>query len=448
MFAQDALNLPVRAVRTTLLVAVGLAAGQVHFSAGAAAAPPAGRPSSPTPAAAVALPVRHDPPAGPGAMAPNLTVVQDGAGQDGAGQDGAARDGIVLTWLEPKDSTKAQFRLRLARFHQGKWSAPQDLAQGPDFFTNWADLPALAITADGFWLAHWLHRLGSNTYAYGIRLTGSRDFGRTWQQLGLLHDDASPTEHGFVSYVPLPDGSIQVFWLDGRNTASTDGSMELRTRRLSATAAATATAPPPVSTLLDARVCDCCATDAALTSDGPILVYRDRSASEVRDISVIRAEPHGWSEPQTLHHDGWVIPGCPVNGPAIAAWGRRVAVAWFTGANDRAQVQVASSADAGKTFGAPLLIDGENPLGRVDVVLDPRGRTIVSWLGRQGENAEIRWRVVDQQGQLGPVQVVASTTTQRTAGVPRLLQVGDQLAWAWVEPTQPTMLRFALSSLP
>ena len=36
---------------------------------------------------------------------------------------------------------------------------------------------------------------------------------------------------------------------------------------------------------LDDRVCECCSTSAAMTANGPVIVYRDRSADEVRDIA-------------------------------------------------------------------------------------------------------------------------------------------------------------------
>ena len=66
-----------------------------------------------------------------------------------------------------------------------------------------------------------------------------------------------------------------------------------------------------------------------------------------------------WQASRAVADDGWVIEGCPVNGPAIAADGADVAVAWFTGADDRARVQVAWSGDAGAEFASPVLIDGE-----------------------------------------------------------------------------------------
>ncbi len=39
---------------------------------------------------------------------------------------------------------------------------------------------------------------------------------------------------------------------------------------------------------LDNRVCDCCQTSTAITANGPIVVYRDRSDEEIRDISIVR----------------------------------------------------------------------------------------------------------------------------------------------------------------
>jgi hypothetical protein len=47
----------------------------------------------------------------------------------------------------------------------------------------------------------------------------------------------------------------------------------------------------------------------------------------------------------------------------LAGAGDLVAVAWFTAAADRAQVQVAFSTDAGRTLGQPLRVDEGSPLG-------------------------------------------------------------------------------------
>lgn len=175
--------------------------------------------------------------------------------------------------------------------------------------------------------------------------------------------------------------------------------------------------------------CECCQTDAAMTTGGAIVVYRDRTEAEIRDISFVRRDDDGWTRPEPVHSDGWVVPGCPVNGPAVAAGGpqgRQVAVAWFTASGNRPRVQVAFSADAGAHFETPVAIDAESPVGRVDVALDDAGDAIVTWLGGvDASNAAVRLIRVPFPSAIGsanPGGSAASTplTIARTT-VPRLL---------------------------
>jgi hypothetical protein len=213
------------------------------------------------------------------------------------------------------------------------------------------------------------------------------------------------------------------------------------------------TGPTGPETLLDARSCECCQTDAALTSSGPVVVYRDRSELEIRDIYVTRWTAEGWTEGVAVHDDGWEIAGCPVNGPAVAALGQRVVVAWFTGAGGAPRVYAAFSADGGASFGAPIRVDGDDPTGRVDVVLRPDGRALVSWIERTGgEAAEIRLVTVTEKGSGDPI-VVASSSASRSSGFPRLVEApwdANHLVMAWTEilPDDSTRVRVARVELP
>jgi len=72
-----------------------------------------------------------------------------------------------------------------------------------------------------------------------------------------------------------------------------------------------------------------------MTSGGPIVAYRDRSPTEVRDILVARMEKGKWTEPKAIAEEGWVFPACPVNGPSLSARGRNVAAAWTLEAGRR-----------------------------------------------------------------------------------------------------------------
>jgi hypothetical protein len=210
--------------------------------------------------------------------------------------------------------------------------------------------------------------------------------------------------------------------------------------------------------LLDASVCDCCQTGMARTSDGIVVAYRDRTEDEVRDIYAVRRVDGEWTEPRLVHDDGWVIPGCPVNGPSIDARGRDVAVAWFTGAPldaaaDRQQVRQAGSdgrvlaafsSDAGATFGEPIRVDDGGAMGRVDLVMHDDGTALVSWVERVEGVAEIRVRPVSPDG-AGPVTAITSTAAERSSGFPRMVRWEDRVFFAWTEAGDEPKIRTAVT---
>jgi hypothetical protein len=180
-----------------------------------------------------------------------------------------------------------------------------------------------------------------------------------------------------------------------------------------------------------------------MTSGGAVVAYRDRSGGEVRDVVVVRRNADRWTAPKLVAAEGWEIAGCPVNGPAIAARGRRVAVAWYTQGGNRPRVQVAFSQDAGVSFGAPVAVDANGPLGRVDVVLDENGDALVLWVASEGKAAAIRLARVSPAGRLGPARTVSATETSRSSGFPRIERTGGTLVLAWVEPGEPFRIRAA-----
>jgi thiol-disulfide isomerase/thioredoxin len=383
-----------------------------------------------------------DPPAGPGAMAPNLVV------------SGTAE--LLLTWLEPEKTAEgkpAAHQLRFSRLKEGAWSAPATIVRGEALVANWADFPSVARGADGGLVAHWAERSAASPYAYDVILGRSTDAGRSWRRIGPAHDDKTQTEHGFVSL--LEDGAgVRAFWLDGRETAGAEGhdshgagAMTLRTAVLGKSLGN--------GELLDKRVCDCCGTAAAMTSEGPVVVYRNRDENEVRDIFILRRTRKGWSQPRPVHADGWRVPGCPVNGPSVAARGRQVAVAWYTYAEDRPRVRLAFSNDAGATFGAPLEVDGPTggraPLGRVDVALEEDGAALVSWLASQREEASLLVRRLTADGRKGQELLATKTGADRQSGFPRMERMGDALYFAWTvagTPSQVRALRLPVTSVP
>jgi hypothetical protein len=240
-----------------------------------------------------------------------------------------------------------------------------------------------------------------------------------------------------VSLLPRPGGGLDVIWLDGR--AMHDGSGQ--TALMRATFDQDFALGPEER--LDPRTCDCCQTGAVAVGEAGVVVYRDRTEGELRDISVVRLGAGRAEPPTELSRDGWEMNGCPVNGPAVGASGRDVAVAWFTGAKGQSLVRVAFSSDGGVTFGVPLSVSDARPLGRVDVVALPGGQAVVSWLERVGEEAELRLQRFGLRGAEGPALTVATTSIARQSGFPRLERTGRELVVAWTEVGEPPRMRTA-----
>lgn len=356
-------------------------------------------------------------PAPPGSSSPQMTTTNDGR--------------AVLSWLEAADSGRHRFRFSVRE--RGAWSEPVTIAEEERVFANWADVPALAILRDGTWLASWLSSTGRGSY--DVKLSFSKDGGRTWSAGVTPHRDGTKTEHGFVSFAPSPGGGASMIWLDGRDyakyAAAEHHGPEMMKAEMSLRSAIVSDGHVSNEVVVDARVCDCCPTALTATAKGLVAAYRDRSPSEVRDIYVARYENGRWLPGRPVHDDNWQIAACPVNGPALASRGDRVAIAWFTAARDQGRVYMSFSTDAGASFGAPVRIDDGNPEGRVDVVMLDDSSAVVAWIERIDAGAELRMRRVTADGDKGPATRVATITSDRTSGYPRLVVAGRELVFAW-----------------
>ena len=368
-------------------------------------------------------------PAPAGAGEPRLTV--------GPGR------ALAMSWLEPRPS--GGHRLRWA-LRKREWSRPVTIAEGDSFFVNWADFPSVRWLGGNRWAAHWLWRIGDDTYAYQVRISFSEDGGRTWQKPIVPHRDGTATEHGFVTLVP-EQGGVRAFWLDGRNFVghredeNPGPEMTLRTARVTPDGAMRDESE------LDGRACDCCPTAAAATSDGVLVAYRDRSSHEIRDIALVRHERDGWSSPVPLHADAWTIAGCPVNGPALDSDRDRVAIAWFTAAADTPRVLAAWSSDGGRRFSAPIRVDDGNPLGRSGITLLPDGGALVTWLESGKDQARILGRLLGAGGDRSASFTIARTSTARASGFPQIIRVGNRVFFAWTEAGAPSQVRLAQARL-
>ena len=347
------------------------------------------------------------------------------------------KNGLVyLSWIE---KTKEKNVLKFSVLNNDTWSEPDTITSGNNWFVNWADYPMLAADGAGNMIAHILEKSENGKYTYDVKLSTSADSGRSWSPTNILHDDGKKAEHGFVSLMPY-ENQFFVSWLDGRNTVSEkvdttahheghNGAMSLRAAIVNKEGIKAA------EWELDNRVCDCCQTSVALTANGPVVVYRDRSEEEIRDISIVRFVNGKWTEPKTIFPDQWKIAGCPVNGPRIAAEGNNLVIAWFSSPDKKAQANIIFSGDGGASFNKPIRIDEENALGRVDVVMLDEKSAMVSWM----EGAVIKAVKVYKDGKKDGALIVASSSESRSSGFPQMTKSGNNLIFAWTDDKNKTI---------
>jgi hypothetical protein len=316
--------------------------------------------------------------------------------------------GFDVSWVDRGAKT-----FNLAHFDGKTWSKAELIAHG-DMLDNKADYPSIAVSGRNVF-AQWRERAGEGRV---VRLARSADGGATWSAPVTPHP-IMPREFGFVSMLPLADGTARMAWLDGRRKGET----ELR----AATMTAAGTLGP--ESVVDSRVCDCCQTSMAMTSRGPQLVYRDRSAKEERDIAV--AAPVADAPSALVHGDGWHLTGCPVNGPRIDARGAHTAVAWYTAADGKPAVNLAFSRDGGATFNAPIRVDAGHPAGRVDLVLLDDSSAVVTWVETAGQGAQIVARRVKDDGSLDTPLLLGSGASPASIGFPRIAFSKENILAAW-----------------
>ena len=341
---------------------------------------------------------------------------------------------LLMSWIQNKDSIAS---LKYSKFNGINWTAPTEIISGSDWFVNWADFPAIADN-NGSILTNILKKSAEGTYTYDIHLQLYSKQKNTWKNNILLNQDGIKSEHGFVSMLPYNNDSFFVTWLDGRTLVGVPKENEQMTLR-----AAFIDAEGEISNdiLLDDKTCECCNTAATMTSNGPIVAYRDRSDTEIRDISIVRFVNGNWTAPKNVYQDHWEIPGCPVNGPAIDSFNDAVALAWFTAENDNPRIQVSFSENQGETFGLQYRVDNGNAIGRVDVVMIDQNNAVVSWMEPDGIDTLIQILKVSSNGEKNIPITITKTRSERSSGFPQLELVGDRLyvAWTSLEDKKPAI---------
>ncbi len=265
-----------------------------------------------------------------------------------------------------------------------------------------------------------------------LRHVSSDDGGRTWTPPASVTDDSVFGSHNFHSLYAGPDGTVYVAWLDGRHgrsatyvASSTDGGRSWS----------------PNVRVAQGESCPCCRTAIAAGSDGTVyLAWRAVLPGSVRDVVVSRSDDRGltWSEPVTVHDDGWVFDGCPHAGPSLQVGADgRLHVAWWTGREGAAGVRYAQSADGARTFAPPVDIgvaDFSRP-AHAQVALGADDRVVVAWDDGTLRTPRVTVRASRDGGRtFGPPVPVSEEG--RAATFPVLAVDGRHVSVAWSEQSR------------
>ena len=340
---------------------------------------------------------------------------------------------LFISWTE--QVLDSNF-LYVTKLEGGSWSNKKLITKGTDWFVNWADFPSISYNNLSYSIFSFhLQKSSEETFSYDVNYhINSKE---TWKDMNKIHDDNTFSEHGFVSSIPYKDG-FMVSWLDGRNTygvgdhGHAKGAMTIRSAVLDFNGNIVS------QNVIDEKVCECCQTSMAISGDIPIVVYRDRSEGEIRDIYYSRYIDSNWTEPHPIHNDGWEINGCPVNGPNVDSYGDNVVVSWFSASNGRPKVNLKFSTDNGRTFGDKILIDevDNSPLGRVDIELISETEAIISWLSTVDGKGKLLIRKIKTNGEIGLIKVVDEISTERSTGFPQIEKFNDDVYISWTDNSE------------
>lgn len=344
-----------------------------------------------------------------------------GAGSLQAHWAATADDGVLLSWLEKGHD--GSLSLRYATWHGGKWSEARTVIANRPFFRQPAESPSVLAFRNGSLLAEWVELPDRSADTENLYVSASKA-GIKWTTPAIAHRDRSPVQHALASMIDSGEHEASIVWLEALKGEDAPSALK-RT-------VVDSVGRVVKEETLDADVCTCCPTSIVRTQKGLLVAYRDHTAQDIRDIAVIRFEKDRWQPSRILNSDNWKINACPVNGAAAAVVGDRVAIAWYTDAQNSPRTQVAFSNDGGANFTKPVRVSTGNSLGHVSVALEDQNIALVSWLeeGKGSEAVELLVRRVSPLGSPGPV-TKAAQGSRSSIGYPRLLHAGGVTWIAW-----------------
>jgi hypothetical protein len=307
---------------------------------------------------------------------------------------------ISLAWMEEDKDIRV---VLYARIEKSKESigAPVKVNQPTESPYMRQEAPALTVVRDEVFLTWALTHpklTPDKPFSNELRLSRSRDGGKTFLPSILVNDDEQVIGHSFDSIHVAPDGVLHMAWIDGREGKKEPGTFVTRSTDRGRTVAK--------NFKVDEDTCVCCRTSLTTGPDGTLyLAWRKILPGEIRETVVARSTDGGstFSSPVIVGHDRWVFPGCP-HRPASIGTDRfgRLYVVWYTeGVDETPTVFLAYSDDRGATFSPKQKLNvskGTFP-DHPQMAVDPEGRIVIAWEEQSPVRREVVMSVSLDRGQ-------------------------------------------------
>jgi hypothetical protein len=304
-----------------------------------------------------------------------------------------------------------------------------------------------------------------------IKTTRSRDGGRTFEPPTALQTKGAPGDRGWPSLALDKNGKPHAVWLDHRGLAadspSTSPGASHSQHQKGAGYDGVAMAQksglyyagagsPSGERELAKGVCYCCKTALAAGPDQAIYAaWRHVYPGNLRDIAfaISRDGGRSFSSPARVSEDGWVIEGCPDDGPAMTVDAQGVVhLAWPTvigGETPEGALLYASTRD-GRTFRRPTRIPtlGSPKPSHPNIAIDRNGRIVVAWdeaIGGRRVAAARELKVASDRVDFGPVVTLAP---EGPAMYPVLAATGAGMLAVWTTGGDASVVRVRAVDLP
>ena len=344
---------------------------------------------------------------------------------------------ISLAWVEEDKDIRTVLYARTEQ-SEGPIGAPVKVNQSTEAPYMRQEAPALGVVGDEVFLTWALTHpklTADKPFSNELRLSRSKDGGKTFLPSILVNDDEQVIGHSFDSIHVAPDGVLHLSWIDGREGKKESGTFVTRSTDHGRSV--------EKNLKLDENTCVCCRTSMTSSPDGALYVaWRKVLPRELRETVVARSVDGGqtFMAPVIVGHDKWVFPGCP-HRPASIGTDRlgRLYVVWYTeGVDETPAVFLAYSDDRGDTFSPKQKINvskGTFP-DHPQMAVDPEGRIVIVWEEQSPVRREI---VVSVSLDRGHTFSAPQKLNEKKGQTPSLSMNSKGLAaLAWMEHAMPS----------